>query len=283
MGVKLFDRKFGADFVSALPPSPGIYLFRDDADRVIYVGKAVNLRKRLFGYRNASRRKAHRKMRMLVRAAATLEVRELDSEREALLAENELIRSLRPPHNVDGAYSFLYPAIGVCGARDHDLFCFTTHPDKYEQFNFQWYGSFRSRPRTREAFDVLIEMLALIAHPEPRSRIPPHPRPTGSRLVAFRRLDPELRKQIELFLAGETMSPLGLLAESLLEKPRARRDAERVQERLQCLKSFYETDLSKLHAALRAAGRPGTFIDQHQRDALFIGSSQSDSRTTSDS
>ncbi len=281
MGVKLFDRKFGADFVSALPPSPGIYLFRDDAERVIYVGKAVNLRKRLFGYRNASRRKVHRKMRMLVRVATTLEVRELDSEREALLAENELIRSLRPPHNIDGAYSFLYPAIGVCHAPDHDLFCFTTHPDKYEEFAFRWYGSFRSRPRAREAFDILIEILALIAHPEPKSRVPPHPRPTGSRLVAFRRLDPALRAQLELFLAGETVSPLGILAESLLEKPRARRDAERVQECLQCLKSFHETDLSKLRTALRAAGRRGTFIDQHERDALFIAASQNDPRTTS--
>ncbi len=280
MGVKLFDRKFGTDFVATLPAAPGIYLFRDATERVLYVGKALNLRKRLFGYRNASRRKVHRKMRMLVRVAASLEVRELASERDALLAENELIRSLRPPHNVDGAYSFLYPSIGVCRSADHDLFCFTTHPDEYRDFDFQWYGAFRSRPRAKEAFDTMIETLALLAHPEPRSRMPPHPKPTGSRLVAFRRLDPGLRDQIERFLAGETIAPLGALAESLLEKPRARRDAERVEECLRCLKSFYETDLRKLRDALAAAGRRGTFIEQHERDALFISAA---SETSSES
>ncbi len=272
MGVKLFDRKFGAEFVETLPASPGIYLFRDDEDRVLYVGKAVNLRKRLFGYRNASRRKAHRKMYKLVRVAAKLEVRELDSERDALLAENELIRSLRPPHNVDGAYSFLYPAIGISRRNEHDLFCFTTHPEMYTKLDFQWYGSFRSRHRAKEAFDMLIETLMLLAHAEPRSRLPPHPRPVGSRLVAFRRLDPELRSQIETFLAGKAEAPLAALAESLLEKPRARRDAERVQECLRCLRSFYETDLRKLHDALSSAGLAGTFVAQQERDALFIRS-----------
>lgn len=270
MGVKLFDRKFGAEVVASLPSSPGIYLFRDDDGRVLYVGKAVNLRKRLLGYRNASRRKAHRKMRLLVRAATTLEVRQLGSEREALLAENQLIRSLRPPHNVDGAYSFLYPAIGLCRAEHHDLFCFTTQPETYTGFAFQWFGAFRSRPRAKEAFDVLIETLCLLAHPEPRSRLPPHPRPPGSRLVAFRQLDPALGRELEVFLAGESLAPLGRLAEHLLEKPRARRDAERVEECLHVLRSFYESDLRKLRDTLRAAGIGETFIPRDQRDALFI-------------
>jgi excinuclease ABC subunit C len=271
VGVKLFDRKFGAELVASLPSSPGIYLFRDDGGRVLYVGKAVNLRKRLAGYRNASRRKAHRKMRLLVRAATTLEVRRLDSEREALLAENQLIQSLRPPHNVDGAYSFLYPAIGLCRAGHLDLFCFTTQPEQFGDFEFQWFGAFRSRPRAKEAFDVLIETLCLLAHPEPRSRVPSHPRPRGSRLVAFRRLDAALRRELEAFLAGESLAPLGRLAEHLLEKPRARRDAERVEECLHVLRAFYETDLRKLRDALRTAGIRGTFIHRNRRDALFIG------------
>ena len=77
-----------------------MYLFADATGRVLYVGKAKDLRRRLAGYRNASRRKAHRKMRTLVRAAASLEVRPQLSETQALLLENELIRTLRPPYNV---------------------------------------------------------------------------------------------------------------------------------------------------------------------------------------
>lgn len=270
MGVKLFDRKFGADFAGALPSAPGVYLFRDQAGAVLYVGKAVNLRRRLSGYRNATRRKAHRKMRVLVQRAATLEIRPVESERAALLLENQLIRDLRPPHNVDGAYAFLYPAIGLCHLADQHLLCITTTPEIYAQLPFRWYGAFRSRPRALEAFAALVDVLVLIAHAEPRSRLPPHPRRRGSRLVGFRQLAPEAAAAVESWLGGESPAALAVLAEHLLEKPRARREAEVVQGHLHCLRSFYETDLSKLRAALVAAGIAGTFVEREQRDALFI-------------
>lgn len=267
---KLFDKKFGADFVAALPNAPGVYLFRDENGDALYVGKAVSLRRRLFSYRNASRRKPHRKMRILVRQAASLEVQPLPSERDALLRENELILALRPPYNVDGAFSFLYPAIGFHSTPERDLFCFTTHPTAYEGLDFRWHGAFRSRPRAREAFDALIEVLSLLAHDEPVSRLPPHPKKRGSRLVGFRRLHPDVRAHVEALLSAADPASLGAIAEFLLEKPRARRDAERVQECLRCLAAFCETDLRKLRNALDSAGIDGTFIDQRRRDALFI-------------
>jgi len=77
------------------------------------VGKAKNLRRRLSKYRNATREKAHRKMRILVREAHALAYEICESEQAALLRESELLRSLRPPFNVDGAYAFLYPSVGV--------------------------------------------------------------------------------------------------------------------------------------------------------------------------
>jgi excinuclease ABC subunit C len=100
--MKLFDGKFGSDRLRELPRQPGVYLFLDAKGRVLYAGKAKDLRRRLAGYRNASRRKAaHRKMRTLVRLAASLEIRPQESETQALLLENQLIRTLRPPYNVD--------------------------------------------------------------------------------------------------------------------------------------------------------------------------------------
>ena len=58
--MRRFDRKFGADFLRELPEAPAVYLFKDEAGGVLYAGKAKNIRRRLAGYRNASRRKAHR-------------------------------------------------------------------------------------------------------------------------------------------------------------------------------------------------------------------------------
>ena len=274
MGAKLFDRKFGKDLGDGPPATPGVYLFRAEDGRVLYVGKAKQLRKRLASYRNASRRKVHRKMRLLVRQAASLELQPLETERAALLKENELIRSLRPPFNVDGAYSFLYPAIGTCTGADGHLFCFTTSPGSWSGFDFQWFGTFRSRPRAREAFDVLMELLGYIAHKEPKSRLPRHRPLRGSRFVAYRRLSAEVSTRIPVFLAGESTDALGLIAEELLERPRARREAPRVQSCLRCLSSFYDTDLHRLRVALSAAGIPGTFIDQDERDALFIATAE---------
>jgi excinuclease ABC subunit C len=270
VGGKRFDRKFGEDLLRALPAAPAVYLFRDAAGEVLYAGKAKDIRRRLRSYRNASRRKAHRKQRALVREASTLEVRLQPDERAALLAENELIRSLRPRYNVDGAFDFLYPAIGAGGRGGQTLLCFTTRPQAYAALALRWYGVFRSRPRARDAFEALLELLARLGHPEPAARLPRAPRLHGSRLVGLRRLPPELCAATHRFLAGESPDVLARISLALLEQQSARRDAAGVQDRLRRLEAFYRGDLAKLRRALRAAGRGGTFVAQSERDALFL-------------
>jgi len=268
--VKRFDRKFGATFIEEAPTTPGVYLFKDDEGSVLYVGKAKNLRRRLASYRNASRRKAHRKMRTLVREAAALEVRMVVTEAAALTTENELIRTLRPPYNVDGAFFFLYPAIGVVRRPRHTLLCFATDIDAFSELDFRWFGVFRSRSRAKDAFEVLVTLLGLVAHLDKRAAVEDVPSVVGSRTVAFRMLDADIVTGLESFLAGVGPSGLGPLVRALVEKPRARREASEVQTNLRRLSSFHRTDLAKLNAALRVEGRPGTFVSQSERDALFI-------------
>lgn len=269
VGLKRFDRKFGTDLLRELPASPAVYLFRDEGGAVLYAGKAKNIRRRLQSYRNATRRKVHRKMRTLVREASSLEVRLQPTERDALLVENELIRTLRPPYNVDGAYAFLYPAIGTA-LRDHQsLFCFTTRIDAFRGLGLRWHGTFRSRSRALGAFEALVALLDLIGHREPASRLRDLPRVRGSRVVAFRRIE-RLMPSLERFLAGESATVLRELAERLLEKPAARRDASQVGEDLRCLEAFFHSDARKLREALRAAGRRGHFVRQEERDGLLI-------------
>ena len=82
---RAFDRKFGEERIAQLPMSPGVYLFKDAEEKVVYVGKAKNLRRRLSQYRNAGRRKVHRKMRLIVREAMSLHVETLADEQAALL------------------------------------------------------------------------------------------------------------------------------------------------------------------------------------------------------
>ena len=61
--MRMFDRKFGERLIDELPATAAVYLFKDGQGAVIYVGKAGNIRRRLQQYRNATRRKVHRKMR----------------------------------------------------------------------------------------------------------------------------------------------------------------------------------------------------------------------------
>ncbi len=269
VGLKRFDRKFGAELLRDLPASPAVYLFKAEDGSVIYVGKAKNIRRRLQSYRNATRRVAHRKMRMLVREASSLELSLQPSERAALLLENELIRRLRPVHNVDGAYAFLYPGIGVT-VREHQSFvCFTTHFDAFDSLGLNWHGAFRSRLRAREAFDALVALLGRVGHREPRSRLGRVPRFRGSHVVAFRRVE-SLMPAVERLLAGKSAKVLGVLAARLLENADARQNAAQVGEELRALEAFFRIDARPLREALRAAGRRGGFVRQEERDTLFI-------------
>ncbi|MBM4266246.1 MAG: hypothetical protein FJ144_06500 [Deltaproteobacteria bacterium] len=265
-----FDRKFGEDLLRSLPASPAVYLFRDEKGKVLYVGKAKDVRRRLSGYRNASRRKAHRKMRTLVKKASSVEVRVQETERAALLEENALIRELRPRYNVDGSYSFLYPSIGVGERAGQVLLCFTTRVESWDGLGFRWYGSFRSRLRAKDAFDALIDLVTRLGHREPRTRMPELPRARGARVVGVRRLEPGHVSSLHRFLGGESRDALREISLALLEKPAARRDASEVQEALERLAAFYETDLAKLRSALGQLGREIAFVPQQERDALFI-------------
>jgi DNA polymerase-3 subunit epsilon len=80
-----------------VPTGPGVYLFRDANDAVLYVGKATDLRARVRSYFSGGSLRAP--VERAVEAAARIETRPLGSEFEAALLELELIAGLRPPAN----------------------------------------------------------------------------------------------------------------------------------------------------------------------------------------
>ncbi len=98
-GKKTQDTKFdGRKFTRRLSRGPGVYLMRDIDDTALYVGKAGNLRKRVSSYFDR-RPKTDRIMRMIARIQS-IEVSLTRTETEALLLENEWIKSLKPRYNV---------------------------------------------------------------------------------------------------------------------------------------------------------------------------------------
>lgn len=97
--------------VSSLPDKPGIYQYLDEKENVIYVGKAKNLKKRVYSY--FSKEHADRKTTVLVKNIRDIKYIVVTSEEDALLLENNLIKKYRPRYNVMLKDDKTYPSICV--------------------------------------------------------------------------------------------------------------------------------------------------------------------------
>jgi excinuclease ABC subunit C len=105
-----------ADKLDHLPTGPGVYQHKDAEGTVLYVGKAKNLRSRVRSYFQESRPREGR-LRILVSKIADVEVIVTDTEAEALILENNLIKELRPRYNVLLKDDKTYPYIVIRNER----------------------------------------------------------------------------------------------------------------------------------------------------------------------
>jgi predicted GIY-YIG superfamily endonuclease len=96
--------RLGSDFFRSVPDEPGVYLMRDRANTIVYVGKAKNLRKRLGSYRVANPERMRSRHLKLLHAVERIEIQTCASEAAALAKESELLRNLRPRFNRAGTW-----------------------------------------------------------------------------------------------------------------------------------------------------------------------------------
>src|SRR5215831_10535219 len=270
MAIRSFDRKFGAEFLESLPGSPGVYLVYDQQDELIYVGKAKNLNRRLSQYRNALRRKRYLRMRSIVKEAARIEIQCAETHLDACLTEAMLIQTHRPRWNIVGAYSFLYPLIGIRSANGNTEFCMTTTPDAILNKcpGFEFHGAFRSRRITGDAFFALMRLLKFVGHLNPSSRRSRMPR--YSYLFSFRRLPLGWAGIWAGFYKGESALAMEELILKLVENTGARRRRNTVQEHLDEVKRFWRHEVLTLAKVRKATGYTEWPVPQYQRDLLFL-------------
>ncbi len=100
-----------ANILSVLPDTPGCYQFFDDKGTIIYVGKAKNLKRRVTSY--FQKEHDDNKTRVLVKQIRDLKYIVVDTEEDALLLENSLIKEYRPRYNVLLKDDKTYPSIVV--------------------------------------------------------------------------------------------------------------------------------------------------------------------------
>jgi excinuclease ABC subunit C len=129
-----------------LPDQPGVYLFRDRAATVLYVGKAISIRKRVAGHF------AGRSNSELVGRVASIEFLVTETEAEALLAEQQFIKRHRPRFNIRLRDDKSYPYIGISLDEEFPRVYFTRERHRSARIYF---GPYSSAKRVRETLDLL--------------------------------------------------------------------------------------------------------------------------------
>jgi len=146
----------GKAFASRLPTRPGVYLMRDTEGAVLYVGKARNLRKRVVSYFDA-RPKVERIMRMIARVS-DIEVSLTRTEGEALLLENEWIKSLKPRYNILLRDDKSYPWIAMSTKHEFPQIAFHRGArDKKKSY----FGPYPSAGSVRESINLIQKLFRL--------------------------------------------------------------------------------------------------------------------------
>ncbi len=151
------------DQIARLPNSPGVYLYRDAADNVLYVGKAKSLRKRVLSYFQAPltprdpfslspRSGVHPKTAELVERIERIETLVTGGESEALILEANLVKRHRPPFNIRLRDDKSYPYIGISLDEAYPRVYFTRERHRRDRVYF---GPFSNASKVRETLNVL--------------------------------------------------------------------------------------------------------------------------------
>ncbi len=149
------------DKIRQLPTSPGVYLMRDAAGTIIYIGKARNLRQRVRTYFGASGDGRYH-VKFLLARVVDIEVLLTDTEKEALLLENTLIKQHRPRYNLDLKDDKTYFSLRLDPAEEFPRF---TIVRKIPRDGARYFGPYSSASAAREVLRQIQRMFPLRHYP----------------------------------------------------------------------------------------------------------------------
>lgn len=141
--------------ISTLPDNPGVYQFYDAAGKILYVGKAKNLKKRVSSYFN--KKQEYGKTRVLVKKIHTIKHIVVSTESDALLLENNLIKKLLPRYNVLLKDDKSYPWICIKNERFPRIF----PTRKLIKDGSEYYGPYTSMKTVRTLLELVKSLYPL--------------------------------------------------------------------------------------------------------------------------
>ena len=140
-----------------LPDQPGVYIMHDSRDVIIYIGKAVSLRKRVHQYFQPSHDEGIKKAQM-VRQIARFEYIVTDSELEALVLECNLIKEHRPKYNTMLRDDKTYPYIRVTLGEDFPRVLFSRQQKKDKS---RYFGPYTSAGAVKDTIEMINKLYQL--------------------------------------------------------------------------------------------------------------------------
>jgi excinuclease ABC subunit C len=152
--VKHFELHLQA---KSLPELPGVYQFYDD-DKIIYIGKAKNLKKRVSSY--FSKNHESKKTKLLVKSIRKIEKIIVDTEMDALLLENNLIKKYQPKYNILLKDDKSYPWICIVKEPIPDIF----YTRKVEKRRGEYYGPFTNVYSARFLIKLIKDIYPFLNH-----------------------------------------------------------------------------------------------------------------------
>lgn len=140
--------------IENFPESPGVYIFYDSSGKVIYVGKAKNLKKRVYSYLNDDSPKS----RYILKRAKNIDYYVTDSEKEALILEAVLIKRHKPIMNVQLKDDKQYPILKFTLNEEYPRLVLVR---KFEEDGSKYYGPYTQSRVVRETISTVKKLFNL--------------------------------------------------------------------------------------------------------------------------
>ena len=290
------ENKLGSDTFKDIPNVPGIYRLYCDEGTLLYVGKAKNLRRRLFTYKRARAGKTTRKEASLISKISHFEFDVLSSEEEAILKENYWIREYRPEFNRANKHTETYYYITVLEYSGGFFFGLSMNPsgnllqeEEKQMLNFsklshqtlhnrKVYGCFKGHRIVRTSLGSLLQLMWLTEnkHHNPhflpvqlsRNLTPMRFKMPFSAVTPDRQ---ELGEMIDAWFLGESPALINYLSVRLQELSSSSFSKKFFEDSLEMILNYFQRNLKRYRLMRQTVSHRDThLIAQNELDDLFV-------------